>query len=67
MVIASSVEEKEVPLLRVLTDRLTNSAEPNEHQEYEFYLAVENIDHSRTKARATGAATFRASGSAPEA
>lgn len=24
---------------------------PREHHEYELYLAVENIDHSRTKAR----------------
>jgi hypothetical protein len=54
-------------LFRDLTDRLTEFCGAREHHEYELYLAVENIDHSRTKARATGAATFRASGSAPEA
>jgi hypothetical protein len=44
-------EEQEVPLLRILTDRGTEYCGPREHHEYELYLAVENIDHSRTKAR----------------
>ena len=44
-------EEHAIPLLRVLTDRGTESCGQREHHEYELYLAVENIDHSRTKAR----------------
>jgi transposase InsO family protein len=44
-------EEHEIPLLRVLTDRGTEYCGQREHHEYELYLAVENIDHSRTKAR----------------
>jgi len=35
----------------VLTDRGTEYCGAREHHEYELYLAVENIDHSRTKAR----------------
>jgi len=45
------LEEKQVPLLRVLTDRGTEYCGAREHHEYQLYLAVENIDHSRTKAR----------------
>ena len=44
-------EEHAIPLLRVLTDRGTEYCGQREHHEYELYLAVENIDHSRTKAR----------------
>jgi transposase InsO family protein len=44
-------EEHEIRLLRVLTDRGTEYCGQREHHEYELYLAVENIDHSRTKAR----------------
>jgi len=44
-------EEHEIPLLRVLTDRGAEYCGQREHHEYELYLAVENIDHSRTKAR----------------
>jgi transposase InsO family protein len=43
-------EERKVPL-RVLTDRGTEYYGQREHHEYQLYLAVENIDHSRTKAR----------------
>src|SRR4051794_12407409 len=43
-------EENEVPLLRVLTDRGTEYCGNREHHEYQLYLAVENIDHSKTKA-----------------
>jgi transposase InsO family protein len=43
-------EEKDVPLLRILTDRGTEYCGHREHHEYQLYLAVENIDHSRTKA-----------------
>jgi transposase InsO family protein len=40
-----------IPLLRVLTDRGTEYCGNPEHHEYELYLAIENIDHTRTKAR----------------
>ena len=43
-------EEKGVPLLRILTDRGTEFCGNREHHEYQLYLAIENIDHSRTKA-----------------
>jgi len=44
-------EEHRLPLLRILTDRGTEYCGAREHHEYQLYLAVENIDHSRTKAR----------------
>jgi transposase InsO family protein len=44
-------EEHGLPLCRVLTDRGTEYCGLAEHHEYELYLAVENIDHTRTKAR----------------
>jgi len=43
-------EEQAVALLRVLTDRGTEYCGNREHHEYQLYLAVENIDHSKTKA-----------------
>ena len=44
-------EAHEIPLLRVLTDRGTEYCGAREHHEYQLYLAVEDIDHSKTKAR----------------
>jgi len=44
-------ESEDVPLLRVLTDRGSQYCGNLEQHEYELYLAVENIDHSKTKAR----------------
>ena len=44
-------DEHEVPLLRILTDRGTEYCGNPERHEYELYLAVENIDHSRTKTK----------------
>jgi transposase InsO family protein len=44
-------EQQEVPLLRILTDRGTEFCGSLQHHEYQLYLAIENIDHSRTKAR----------------
>ena len=44
-------EEQDVPLLRILTDRGTEYCGNREHHEYPLYLAIEDIDHSRTKAR----------------
>lgn len=44
-------EQQDVPLLRILTDRGTEFCGSVQHHEFELYLAVENIDHSKTKAR----------------
>jgi transposase InsO family protein len=41
----------EVKLLRLLTDRGTEYCGNPERHEYELYLAVEDIDHSRTKTK----------------
>lgn len=43
--------EHEIPLLRVLTDRGTEYCGNPERHEYELYLALEDINHSRTKTR----------------
>jgi transposase InsO family protein len=44
-------EEHEMPLLRIMTDRGTEYCGSRETHEYQLYLAVENIDHTRTKAK----------------
>jgi transposase InsO family protein len=44
-------EQQEVPLLRMLTDRGSEYCGNLEHHEYELYLALEQIDHTKTKAR----------------
>ncbi len=44
-------EESKIPLLRILTDRGTEYCGAREHHEYQLYLAIEDIDHTRTKAR----------------
>jgi transposase InsO family protein len=44
-------EQHEILLKRVLTDRGTEYCGAPERHEYELYLAVENIDHTRTKTR----------------
>lgn len=44
-------EEHGIKLLRVLTDRGTEFCGNRERHAYELYLAVENIDHTKTKAR----------------
>lgn len=44
-------DAREVSLLRVLTDRGTEYCGNPEHHEYELYLAVEDVDHSRTKTK----------------
>lgn len=42
--------EHQIPLLRVLTDRGTEYCGKVENHAYQLYLAIENIDHTRTKA-----------------
>jgi transposase InsO family protein len=44
-------DEHGIPLSRVLTDRGTEFCGRPEHHEYELYLAVEDIDHTRTKTK----------------
>lgn len=44
-------EEQEIPLLRMLTDRGTEYCGNREHHEYQLYLTLEDIDHTKTKAR----------------
>ena len=44
-------EEAEIPLSRILTDRGTEYCGAPERHEYELYLAIENIDHTRTKTK----------------
>jgi transposase InsO family protein len=44
-------EEHGIALNRVLTDRGTEYCGNPEHHEYELYLAVEDIDHTRTKTK----------------
>lgn len=40
-----------IPLLRILTDRGTEYCGAREHHEYQLYLAIEDIDHTKTKAK----------------
>ena len=44
-------EDQQIPLLRILTDRGTEYCGKREHHEFELYLSLEGIDHSKTKAR----------------
>jgi transposase InsO family protein len=44
-------DQKEIPLLRILTDRGTEFNGRPENHEYELYLQIEGIDHSKTKVR----------------
>ena len=43
-------DEQGIPLLRILTDRGTEYCGKPENHAYQLYLAVEDIDHTRTKA-----------------
>lgn len=44
-------EEHDIRLLRVLTDRGTEYCGDAQKHPYELYLAIEDIDHTRTKAK----------------
>ena len=44
-------DEQGLAISRMLTDRGTEYCGSPEHHEYQLYLAVEDIDHTRTKAR----------------
>ena len=43
-------EEQELPMLRILTDRGTEYCGRVEQHDFQLYLAVNNIDHTKTKA-----------------
>ncbi|MBI4006694.1 MAG: IS481 family transposase [Gammaproteobacteria bacterium] len=42
-------ESQELPLLRILTDRGTEYCGKVEHHDYQLYLALNEIEHTRTK------------------
>lgn len=44
-------DKHELKLLRILTDRGTEYCGKREHHEYQLYLTIEDIDHTKTKAR----------------
>ena len=44
-------EQNELPMLRILTDRGTEFCGKVEQHDYELYLALNDIDHSKTKAQ----------------
>ena len=44
-------EEYKVPVLRMLTDRGTEYCGKIEQHDYQLFLAVKNIDHTKTKAK----------------
>ncbi|HOW30219.1 MAG TPA: IS481 family transposase [Bacteroidales bacterium] len=44
-------EEQGIRLLRILTDRGTEYCGAREHHEYQLYLDIEDIDHSKTRAK----------------
>lgn len=44
-------QEHDVQLLRILTDRGTEYCGAREHHEFQLYLTIEDIDHTKTKAK----------------
>ena len=44
-------QSQQIELLRILTDRGTEYCGSREQHEYELYLAIEDIDHTKTKAK----------------
>lgn len=44
-------EEQGIPLLRILTDRGSEYCGNREHHDYELYLDLENIEHTRTRVK----------------
>ena len=43
-------EQQELPMLRILTDRGTEYCGRVDHHDYQLYLAINDIDHTKTKA-----------------
>jgi transposase InsO family protein len=44
-------EEQQIPLLRILTDRGTEYCGKAEYHEYELYLTIESVEHTKTKVK----------------
>lgn len=44
-------EQQELPMLRILTDRETEYCGKVERHDYQLYLAINDIEHSKTKAQ----------------
>ena len=44
-------DEDDLPRVRILTDQGTGYCRNREHHVYQSYLIIEDIDHSRTKAK----------------
>jgi transposase InsO family protein len=44
-------EEQELPVLRILTDRGTEYCGRVDQHDYQLYMAVNDVDHTKTKAR----------------
>ena len=44
-------DEQDVPVLRILTDRGTEYCGKVDAHDYQLFLAIKDVDHSRTKAR----------------
>lgn len=44
-------QQHDIPLMRILTDRGTEYCGAREHHEYQLYLTIEDIDHTKTKAK----------------
>lgn len=44
-------DDHEIPMLRILTDRGTEYCGKIDQHDYQLFLAVKNIDHTKTKAR----------------
>lgn len=44
-------QQEDIKLLRILTDRGTEYCGAREHHEFELYLTIEDIDHTKTKAK----------------
>lgn len=43
-------QSQQLPMLRILTDRGTEFCGRVEHHDYQLYLAIDDIDHTKTKA-----------------
>ena len=44
-------EQQDIPVLRILTDRGREYCGTLQHHEYQLYLAIEEIEHTKTKVR----------------
>jgi hypothetical protein len=49
--VLSFFESEDVRLLRILTDRGSEYCGSREHHEYQLYLSIEDVDHTKTKVK----------------